>query len=1084
MFDTSDAKRVIPLTLYNSAILLLTSGAAENTTYNYSNYPEVNVRGFFRTGSYQLPENCSVTVNEETRSVSKRFCTCERARDGSFCVHEAGVLLIYASAREDGRISFHDIQNERTTSYSVKKYLRKAPVSRTGDCSGSLFLEPHVSFEDDDYNHALTVEFRIGKTGTKGYVLKSIGQLIRGEMNHEQVKFGKSLSFVPSEAAFEPACRPLYRFLKSISFQQDSFESPRGYYLDNFYGYHGSYLSRYLHLKGRYLDEFMDTVSSIGILFPGGRGRNSETCYYPSEDAPSFAAKFSKDDKGILFHPDSFYSFLGDRFIYFPDPEDHRIKRIPNDHSEAMETYLDLIDETAGDPVYIAPNDIRPFLRTAYPLIQKTSELETGEFDLSRYLPPKPRFVFYLDLPQANMITCEAYAEYSGKRFSIYDGQASRTDTRSADEEAELEQTIAPLFNSYDPEHLRMAVMDDDDLLAAFLNDGIPMLQSLGEVFISESLKRLQIRSISRVTMGVSLESNLLKLELIGDTRTLEDLAEILSRYAPKKKYYRLKNGSFVRIDNEEELENLARFSEDLQLSAKDIRRGEASLPSFRAMYIDKTAQENSGLEITRDEYFRELIDRLEDTSHTYEIPEHVVSILRDYQKDGFYWLRRLYDNHFAGLLADEMGLGKTLQVITFLSSLEHRTQTLVVCPASLVYNWKSEFSRFAPDIPAVMITGSAAARREAVLSAPNNAVLITSYDALKRDGELYAGKKFDVEVIDEAQYIKNANTKAAESVKEIDANFRIALTGTPIENRLSELWSIFDYLLPGFLYRYTRFRSNYEMPIVRGSDAYARERLQKMISPFILRRTKADVLKDLPEKLEEVYYAPLEGEQKELYEARRDRLKIMLAKESDDEFRKKRIEVLAELTRLRQTCCAPSLIYEGYEGNSAKEDLCIDLIRTAVEGGHKILLFSQFKTMLEKLNERLEKEGISYHFLSGETPKQKRAEMVDSFQQDDVPVFSISLKAGGTGLNLTAADIVIHYDPWWNTAVENQASDRAHRIGQTNIVTVYRLIVQDTIEESIIELQSQKADLASEILSVEEMSSSSLTREQLMDIL
>ena len=382
------------------------------------------------------------------------------------------------------------------------------------------------------------------------------------------------------------------------------------------------------------------------------------------------------------------------------------------------------------------------------------------------------------------------------------------------------------------------------------------------------------------------------------------------------------------------------------------------------------------------------------------------------------------------------------------------------------------------------IVSGQPEIRANAIMNSLEDAILITSYDSLKRDFEYYESMQFSVQVIDEAQYIKNANTQASQSVKEIHSSFRIALTGTPIENRLSELWSIFDFLLPGFLYRYRYFKSYFELPIVKDNDLEQEERLRNMIAPFILRRYKKDVLKDLPEKLEEIYYAPLSGEQKELYDARVQRLKISLAQESKEDFNKNKIAVLAELTHLRQICCSPSLIYNGYKGNSAKEDLCIDLIRSAVESGHKILLFSQFTSMLVELQERLNKEGISYYYLHGGTDKKERVRLVENFQKDDVPVFCISLKAGGTGLNLTAADIVIHYDPWWNTAVENQATDRTHRIGQDKVVTVYKLIMKDTLEERIVELQSSKADLAREMLSSEEMGKASFTKEQLLNIL
>jgi SNF2 family DNA or RNA helicase len=317
-----------------------------------------------------------------------------------------------------------------------------------------------------------------------------------------------------------------------------------------------------------------------------------------------------------------------------------------------------------------------------------------------------------------------------------------------------------------------------------------------------------------------------------------------------------------------------------------------------------------------------------------------------------------------------------------------------------------------------------------------------------------------------------------------VEADFKLALTGTPVENRLSELWSIFDYLMPGFLYAYQRFRGELETPIVTAQDKEAVNRLQKLIRPFVLRRLKKDVLADLPDKLEENVYAKPEGEQQKLYDAHVKRLQLMLDKQTDEEFRTSKIQVLSELTRLRQLCCDPGLLYEDYQGNSAKTDMCLDLIRNAVNGGHKILLFSQFTSMLERLSKLMEAEEISFYTLTGATSKEKRKELVEAFNRDNTSVFCISLKAGGTGLNLASADIVIHYDPWWNLAVQNQATDRAHRIGQQNVVTVYKLIVKGSIEENIVKLQDMKKELAEQILGGEGIDQGKFSKEELLELL
>jgi len=431
--------------------------------------------------------------------------------------------------------------------------------------------------------------------------------------------------------------------------------------------------------------------------------------------------------------------------------------------------------------------------------------------------------------------------------------------------------------------------------------------------------------------------------------------------------------------------------------------------------------------------------------------------------------------------------LGKTLQLITVLAAhkAEGRTGTsLIICPASLVYNWQEEFRRFAPELLVSLIVGTQPERAEKIRRYQEADVLITSYDLLKRDIAEYEDCSFAFQVLDEAQYIKNHSTAASKAVKIIRSRTRYALTGTPIENRLSELWSIFDYLMPGFLYGYDTFKKELEKPITKQQDPEATARLKKMVSPFILRRLKQQVLKDLPDKLEETRYAHLEDRQQQLYDAQVLHMRSVLEAQSEEVFRQNKIEILAELMKIRQLCCDPSLCLEDYDGGSAKREACLDLIRSAIEGEHKMLVFSQFTSMLELLEKDLQEQGISYYKITGATPKEARVELVRQFNEDETPVFLISLKAGGTGLNLTGADVVIHYDPWWNLAVQNQATDRAHRIGQKKVVSVYKLIVKDSIEEKILHMQEAKQNLADEILSGETGGLAGMSREELLQLL
>ena len=534
--------------------------------------------------------------------------------------------------------------------------------------------------------------------------------------------------------------------------------------------------------------------------------------------------------------------------------------------------------------------------------------------------------------------------------------------------------------------------------------------------------------------------------------------------------------------------EMLDEIMNSLHLSVKDFLKGNIELPMYRTLYLDKMLEENENVYSERDSHFRNLVRDFKTVNDSdFQLPKELERVLRNYQKNGYRWLRTLEAFKFGGILADDMGLGKTLQVIAVLLAAKQEGRegvSLVVAPASLVFNWGEELRRFAPELKFVLVTGTQGERRNKLEAYREADVLVTSYDLLKRDTELYEGKEFLYQIIDEAQYIKNHQTVAAKAVKVINSQIRYALTGTPIENRLSEIWSIFDYLMPGFLYKYEVFRRDFEAPIIKNQDEAAMERLKKMTSPFILRRLKRDVLKDLPDKIEKIHYVKFEKKQQELYDAQVVHMRQQIAGQDKAEFQKNKIQILAELTRLRQVCCDPSLCFENYKGGSAKLEACIELVERAAEGGHKILLFSQFVSMLEIIRQELAKRELSFYMISGETSKEKRLKLVKKFNEDDTRVFLISLKAGGVGLNLTGADVVIHYDPWWNLAVQNQATDRAHRIGQDKKVTVYQLIAKGSVEEKIRKIQESKKELLEEIVGGAAGQLGNMSREDFLELL
>ena len=378
--------------------------------------------------------------------------------------------------------------------------------------------------------------------------------------------------------------------------------------------------------------------------------------------------------------------------------------------------------------------------------------------------------------------------------------------------------------------------------------------------------------------------------------------------------------------------------------------------------------------------------------------------------------------------------------------------------------NWAEECEKFTPELHCVVVDGDAAHRAALAEQWEAADLVVTSYDLLRRDEALYENQKFYACILDEAQAIKNHTTQKYKAVCGVNSRVRFALTGTPVENRLGELWSIFSFLMPGYLPPYKAFCARFEKPIVQEDDQTAVRRLNQLTGPFILRRMKADVLKELPPKTENIYRIELETEQRKLYLAA-----VVDAREK---------------LRAAKPCCDPHLIADNWEGGSAKLDACVELVSSAVEGGHRILLFSQFTSMLDLLAKRLDAEGISHFTLQGSTPKPVRAELVRRFNGGEVSVFLISLRAGGTGLNLTAADIVIHYDPWWNVAAQNQATDRAYRIGQQNPVQVYKLIAQDTIEEKIVALQQAKQSLAETVTGSADGAILSMKPEELLELL
>lgn len=627
----------------------------------------------------------------------------------------------------------------------------------------------------------------------------------------------------------------------------------------------------------------------------------------------------------------------------------------------------------------------------------------------------------------------------------------------------------------------------NEEEMYELLSKGIKRLREFGEVLLSEELKEFKVLDSSLISSELIELSNFYKLKFDFGDFELRELRESIEAMKRGDRFYRTKK---VYLDLEDPgIVNFLNLLEDLGL--ENIKDNEVYIDKSKFLYIQEKLKDRNLSFIKGGNVLQEIVGKLLNKEFKRKlVPRALNAELRPYQKEGFKWINEITDLGFGGVLADDMGLGKTLQIIAFLLS-QKKSKSIVVVPTSVIYNWMDEFEKFAPSIRVGLVHGSKS-KRDKVLrdfkrglgikieeenlkekSYEKYDVLLTTYGTLKNDEKAYENLSFDYCIIDEAQNIKNPTAQATLSVKNIKSRCNIALTGTPIENNLMELWSIFDFVMPGYLFTKDRFRERFIL------DESNLSELKSLITPFILRRLKEDVLSELPEKLEKKYLVEMKGKQKQLYSFYVKAIKNQLNEnKSSEKSGRDKINLFAYLTKLREICLDPSLVVPDYTGGSSKLTVVKEIVKDASESGKKILLFSQFTSVLKKIEEDFKKEDISYLYLDGGTSAKDRVERVKKFNEDsNIKVFLISLKAGGVGLNLTSASVVIHFDPWWNPAVEDQATDRAHRFGQENKVEVIKLVAKDTIEEKIVLMQEDKRELIQSLMDGKTMDGKGLKR-------
>lgn len=990
-------------------------------------------------------------------------CECYYQQDDIPCAHVFYVLHIlqnidekaYIIDGEEKKQRQEELHNQfliRSSEMFLDRYLDKEVKQWQSIISPNRYK---LFADIKESNNQYSISFKVGED--KLYSIKNTQAFLEALDTHEVVNYGKSLKFIHDEALFDETSQKIIHFIRSILNKRFS--------LHSYYYYRSD--SKNLLIDTSSIDEFYSTFAPLSEYYHNGSFGSYELLRVPF-CCEKYNSKLFEFNSPLL----STDITLSNQYIYVS--LENTLYRYTKETSTALLPLLNQLN--AEGALYLSENMLSTFYYSVLEKNRKYIDMDLSIFET--ILEEDLNLRIYLELNSKEQITIDIFKLFEDKEIPLFD-TSNKLSTTSSKVISLLTLLRALEIEDTKASHNRyVCPMSVDD----FTKNVLPHLQEMGEVMVSSELMYKDKKAKYSITAGVHIEGDILKLSIQSNEIPKDEILSVLREYRRKKKFYKLKNGETLNL-NSDELAKMSEMLDDLNVSDKDLVGEEINIPQYRAYTLEEMAKYNKEVELLRSENFSAFIKDLYTPQEVYDIPLPFAGILRDYQKEGYQWLKKMEHYGFGAILADDMGLGKTIQVLALLESSKQKGRTsLVVCPASLILNWEDEIRRFST-LSCLCVHGSSSTRELLIRDCMKYDLVITSYDFMRRDSSFYENKEFYYVILDEAQYIKNQTTRNAHCVKELHGMHKLALSGTPIENSLAELWSIFDFLMPNYLYPYSYFKTHFETPIVRFEDDGAILALKKLVNPFILRRNKKDVLKELPEKIESSLIMEFSEEEEKLYTANLALINQELAKDLGTEEYLDKMRILAMMTKLRQLCLDPRLIYTNIENVSTKIEGCMDLIKTAYENKKPILVFSSFTSLLALLEHELEKEGIAYLKLTGETPKDVRHKMVEQFQCGDIPVFLISLKAGGTGLNLTAAEVVIHFDPWWNQSAQNQATDRAYRFGQKNNVQVYKLIMKNSIEEKIMKLQEKKSELATAFVEQSEVSIASMSREDIMDL-
>ncbi|MFP4662444.1 MAG: SNF2-related protein [Halanaerobiales bacterium] len=886
----------------------------------------------------------------------------------------------------------------------------------------------------------------------------------------------------------------------------------RGYQYKDDYSYYQinardrhilNFLNDYSYSKGREGNSFLLPKTEENFLFLKGIVREGRLYYEDTrkevkvgnELSPAFI--LDGDEEKVKFKMDIDYQiYQGKEGLFLWTIIEDTIHPVRN------KKVLELPDE-----IRIPEKSKGEFLFEVLPQLQKKYKLTVeGELNNYKVIKTEPIINLHLDSVEG-ILQCTAEVSigeeiYQGAEIlsiDIEDNEYRRSEHDDRVWYAKNHEPVSALIDFL--EEYEFHVRPDSFFIKKkgdiqeFITNGLLYLREEWNVSRSESFNQIQVKSVELEPVIELLERDdedgkidwfefRVYYNLGGHTLSREELLKMI-RYNKSGEAYIQIDDSYYFLQEGKREENL---KEIIDLADSDTGEENYRSNYYNILYY-KRLVEDSGISFQGNRVFNQLDQDISGDSlvKKVDIPHQVEGLLRNYQKDGFYWLRFLYKYRFGGVLADDMGLGKTIQALTLLKSVELAAPSLIVCPRTLIYNWSEEVEKFFPGTKYLVYYGTPEEREEMINKLGDYEIVITSYSILSRDFKTLnkQGEGFSYCILDEAQHIKNYKTKRARGVKSIKALYKLALTGTPIENSVEELWSIFDFLMPGYLGNYTHFRKNYFNPISNENDSERLLELKKRVEPFLLRRKKNEVLKELPDKIINYQYVEMTKLQQDTYRLVLEEVRNKVFETvSEKGFNQSRIHILAALTKLRQICNHPALVLDkaDQQAPSGKIDTLMEMVEEAIEGGHKLVVFSQFVKMLKLIRERFDIQGINYEYLDGST--HNRMERVNRFNsEEEIGVFLISLKAGGVGLNLTSADIVFHVDPWWNPMVERQATDRVHRIGQENKVMVYKLITRGTVEEKMLKLQKRKEEVFNSVIESNSTKSETITWEDIQEL-